>query len=79
MPYNVDKDDLTRNVPAPGQREMDSLDLETAKKKPDTSKTLRNGRYDGLKSFDELPPLKIDEMKPEKKHDDTYYEPLPEK
>lgn len=78
MPYNVDKDELTRNVPPPGQQEMDTLDLEAAKKKPDTSKTLRNGRYDGLKSFDELPPLKIDEMRPEKKHDEKYYEPLPE-
>lgn len=70
MPYKTDDGFNTIHEPARG--EMDELDLSKAReKKVDNSKTLRNGRYDGLRSFDELPPLKIDMMKDEKKRDVT--------
>ncbi len=70
MPYKPD--DGFNIIPEPAKGEMDELDLSKAReKKVDNSKTLRNGRYDGLRSFDELPPLKIDMMKDEKKRDVT--------
>ena len=69
MPYRPDEDGFN-TVPELAKNEMDELDLSKAReKKVDNSKTLRNGRYDGLRSFDELPPLKIDMMKDEKKRD----------
>ena len=69
MPYRPDEDNFNV-VREPGKSGMDELDLSAAReKKVDNSKTLRNGRYDGLRSFDELPPLKIDMMKEEKKRD----------
>lgn len=75
MPYRPDEDNFN-NVREPGRSGMDELDLSKAKeKKVDNSKTLRNGRYDGLRSFDELPPLKIDMMKDEKKRD-VFTEPV---
>ena len=66
MSYRPDDNGFNNN----SKSGMDELDLSAAReKKVDNSKTLRNGRYDGLRSFDELPPLKIDMMKEEKKRD----------
>lgn len=71
MPYRPDEDGFN-TVPGLAKNEMDELDLSKAReKKVDNSKTLRNGRYDGLRSFDELPPLKIDMMKKEEKNLDA--------
>ena len=66
MSYRPDDNGFNNN----SKSGMDELDLSKAReKKVDNSKTLRNGRYDGLRSFDELPPLKIDMMKEEKRRD----------